>query len=375
VPSAFPSKIANIERLRGLAALAVVVCHIAGHFYGFTRISPGPEKLYAWIGQMGVALFFVISGFCIRLPEARALQTGDRVRLDVREFLARRFIRIAPPYWIALVASIGVGALAPTEILDGAHSFTDIVSHLLALHTFLPTTLNGTSGAFWTIGLEVHFYLAYLVFANRPARVWTAAALLVLGLAVFGLASRLISEASPWRIVGQTVFLTSFWQWYLGALIADWWVKAPRLAPGWMLWTARIIAVLATLALGLINPRILGLRVHDWILPFGAALIVMLCVIRPAGARGEAPLLAPLNWLGQASYSLYLFHPVALSLTIWAVTGRGWPLWTGALATLILALVLAAASYGLIERPLLRWRARLGRPAPSRVDLRESARA
>ena len=356
-----PRKIANIERLRGVAALAVVVCHIAGHFYGFTRVSPGPEKLFGWLGEVGVALFFVISGFCIRLPEARALRADGKVQLDVREFLARRFLRIAPPYWLALAGSIAVGALIKTELIDGAHTPTDIAAHVLALHTLLPSTLTGTNGVFWTIGLEVHFYLAYLLFANRPARVWTAAALLVLGLAVFGAASRLLPAANPWRIVGQTFFLTSFWQWYLGALIADWFVRRPRAAPAGALWLGRTTAVAGALSLGLVDPRVMGLHVNGWLLPFGAAAIVALFVLRPARAGADPALIEPLDALGRASYSLYLFHPIALSLAAFALAGRDVPTWIGATACLALSLLLAAASYGLIERPLLRWRARLRR--------------
>ncbi len=358
-----PRKIANIERLRGLAALAVVICHIGGHFYGFTRISPGPEKLFGWLGQFGVAVFFVISGLCIRLPEARALAGGGVVRLDVREYLIRRFLRIAPPYWIALFASIAVGALIKTELIDGAGSPFDVVSHLLLLHTLAPSTFLGTNGVFWTIGLEVHFYLAYILFANRPAKVWTAAALLVLALVVFGAASKLLATGNPWRIVGQELFLTSFWQWYLGALIADWALKQPRAAAAPPLWTARIAAVILTLGLGLFDPMLGPMHLRDWLLPFGAAAIVALFVMRPVDAGEDSNLLEPLNALGRASYSLYLFHPVALSLAAFAIMSRGWSTGAGAALCLILALMLAGASYRLIEKPLLAWRRRL-RPAP-----------
>ncbi|MDB5461042.1 MAG: putative acyltransferase [Caulobacteraceae bacterium] len=360
-------KIGNIERLRGLAALAVVICHIAGHFYGFTRDSPGPERLFAWLGQAGVALFFVISGFCIRLPEARALAGGGVVRLDVREFLARRFIRIAPPYWLALAASIAVGALIETELIDGARGPVDIAAHALVLHTLWPSTFLGTNGVFWTIGLEVHFYLAYLLFANRPARVWTAAALLALGLAVFGAASTTLPADNPWRIVGQGIFLTSFWQWYLGALIADWWVQRRPAAPAAVLWMARAVAVAAALSLGLADPRVLGLHINGWILPFAAAAIVALFVVRPAHSPAPSRLLEPFNLLGRASYSLYLFHPVALSLAAFAILQGALPAWAGPATCLALAILLAMASYALVERPLLRWRSRLRRNRASSV--------
>ena len=99
-----PRRIDNIERLRGLAALGVVLCHVIGQFYGVTRYSPGPERLVGWAGQVGVAVFFVVSGFCIRLPMARALAADSGARLDVRRYLHRRARRILPPYWIAIAA-------------------------------------------------------------------------------------------------------------------------------------------------------------------------------------------------------------------------------------------------------------------------------
>ena len=362
-----PRKIADIERLRGLAALLVVICHIAGTFYNLNITSPLPGRVFGWIGACGVALFFVISGFCIRLPEARALHTHGKVRLDVREFLIRRFLRIAPPYWIALIASIGAGYLYKTQQIDGAHSPLDIATHVLVLHSLLPSTFYTINGVFWTIGIEVHFYLAYILFATRPARVWMAAALLVLALAAYGAASRLMAMDNPWRTVGQQFFITSFWQWYIGALIADWWVKRPRTGPGLLLWPARIVLFVFTLALGLTDPKVAGLHINGWILPCAAAVLVLLFVIRPAGAGEDSPLLEPANVLGRASYSLYLFHPVALSIGAFAVAGRGWPVWVGAVISLFLALALAAAAYGLIEKPLLAWRARLRKPsAPPR---------
>ena len=77
-----------------------------GQFYGVTRYSAGPERLIGWAGQIGVAVFFVVSGFCVRLPMARALAADPNARLDVRRYLHRRARRILPPYWIAIAASI-----------------------------------------------------------------------------------------------------------------------------------------------------------------------------------------------------------------------------------------------------------------------------
>ena len=310
-------KILSIEQLRGVAALAVVVCHVGGHFYSFDRFSHGPAKLFGWLGEWGVALFFVISGFCIRLPLARARAQDPSARLDAGEFVAHRFLRIAPPYWLAIAASIAAGMLMRTELLDGAHQPLDLALHVLALHTLWAQSFNSINGVFWTIGIEVHFYAAYLLLANRRLGWLTFCVLLAIGLAVFAVAS--VRLTGGWRTVGQAVFITAFWQWCLGAILADWYVRERPQAPRMLLAGARGGVILLSLAMGLIDPRVLGLHLMPWALPFAAAAIVGLFVVRtPQGPRTAGPLSAALSWLGRISYSLYLFHPVALSLVAWA---------------------------------------------------------
>src|SRR5215469_6321458 len=218
-------RIANIERLRGLAALGVVLCHAAGQFYGVVRFSPGPERLFGWAGQVGVAVFFVVSGFCIRLPMARALADDPRARLDVRRYLERRARRILPPYWIAIALSIAVGLISPIGLLNGGHGLLDVGLHLVGLHTLWPESFTSINGVFWTIGLEIQFYLAYLLLANRPATPAKGLALLVIAVAAYGVASLAIPDLSPWRTVGQQLVLTTLWQWYVGAVLADLYVR------------------------------------------------------------------------------------------------------------------------------------------------------
>lgn len=372
VESAGERKILSIEQLRGAAALAVVVCHVGGHFYGFDRFSPGPAKLFGWLGAWGVALFFVISGFCIRLPLARARALNPSARLDTGEFVAHRFLRIAPPYWLAIAASIGVGMLMRTALIDGSHRPLDVGLHVLALHTLWAPSFNSINGVFWTIGIEAHFYAAYLLLANRRLGWLMFTALLTLGLIVFAIAS--VALTGGWRTVGQELFITAFWQWCLGAMLADWYVRERPQAARNILLTARSGAVLLSLAMGLIDPRVLGLHLMPWALPFGAAAIVGLFVVRPReGQRAPGLLSAGFSWLGRISYSLYLFHPVALSLVAWAQSRGLLARLAGPAAEVLGSLILAWALYRLVERPLLARRARLrstmaARPGPEIPD-------
>ena len=196
-------RIANIERLRGLAVLGVLVCHIVGQLYMVDRYSPGPQRLFGWVGQIGVALFFVVSGFCIRLPMARALALDPVARFDVKRYLSHRARRILPPYWLAIPVSILAGMLSPIGLLDGAHGPANVLLHLVGLHTLSPAAFNSINGGFWTIGLELQFYLAYLLLARRRATPALGALVLATGLLAYGAASFAFPSPSPWRQIAQ----------------------------------------------------------------------------------------------------------------------------------------------------------------------------
>ena len=93
----------RVDQLRGIAALAVVICHSSVSAYKTApNLDGGP---WPWLaltlgfGYLGVPLFFVISGFCIHLPYARALASGEPAPTPAwRRFFARRFWRLYPPY-------------------------------------------------------------------------------------------------------------------------------------------------------------------------------------------------------------------------------------------------------------------------------------
>jgi peptidoglycan/LPS O-acetylase OafA/YrhL len=352
-------RIDNIERLRGLAALGVVVCHALGQFYGFTRLSPGPESLFGWAGQVGVAVFFGVSGFCIRLPMARALAGDASARLDVRRYLEHRARRILPPYWIAIALSVAVGLIAPIGLLDGSHGLADLGLHALGLHTLWPRSFTSINGVFWTIGLEVQFYLAYLLLANRPATPAKGLALFLLAIAAYGAAALAFPGPSPWRVVGQEFVLSTLWQWYIGAVLADLYVRhaaafaavRPALA-----WSLRLAAAVACFAPGLAKPDAIQGHLIFWALPFAALALTAAVLLGPAPRFGRGPLSA----VGQASYSLYLLHPAVLGLTVLAARTWTWPPVASAAAAIAGAVGVALLSYRLIERPFL---ARPAKPA------------
>ena len=361
-------RIDGIETLRGLAALGVVLCHVFGHFYGFTRFSPGPERVIGWAGQVGVAVFFVVSGFCIRLPMARALAADPKARLDVRRYLARRARRIVPPYWIAIIISIAVGLISPIGLLDGGHDPLDVGLHLVGLHTLLPTSINSINGVFWTIGLEIQFYLAYLLLAHRPATPLKGLALLLVAVAAYGVASLAFPSPSPWRQVGQAFVLVTLWQWYLGAVLADLYVRhaaAFAAAPAPAAWGVRLFAAAGLVVLGLGDPAVMRVHPTYWLLPLAAAAAVVGALMGPPRSKAR---LGAMGALGQASYSLYLLHPAVLGLVVLAARTWNWPIWISTPVAIVAAVVSALLAYRLIERPFMAKPARRTSTAPAAAE-------
>jgi len=102
----------SIEALRGIAALAVVLFH-ATLIYGLAEFTPWTVgAVFQWLGQWGVILFFVLSGFCIHLPAARQLAQGAVFRLDKRVFFSPP---CAPPPSHPLCRAADFGLRGPLD--------------------------------------------------------------------------------------------------------------------------------------------------------------------------------------------------------------------------------------------------------------------
>lgn len=338
-----------IDALRGAAALAVLFGHVYQQFLP-GRFGPVVHIEAQWLGTWGVSLFFVLSGFCIHLPHARRIRAAPSARIDSPSFLRNRFLRIAPAYWAALALSLLVGAVIQTNTLDGSHSAADVALHALCLHTLWPSTFYSINGVFWTIGVEVHFYLIYLLFADRRLGLPMLTLLILVGLGIYGAVS--VLAPAGWREPLQHLALTSFWQWYFGAWLAQVYAAGPpRISRG--LAAAAAIPLLAvSFGLAFADHTIAGLHFIYWILPVVCGGIVLLFASAPQGRPNV------LSAIGVASYSLYLLHPVAIGLVVIAAASLELePLAAAALA-LIASLGLATVGYRWVELPAMEFRRR-----------------
>jgi exopolysaccharide production protein ExoZ len=325
--------VANIQALRAIAATLVIFQHI--HI--------------VTLGSFGVDIFFVISGFVI---------TYVSVSETPAAFLLKRVFRVVPLYWLGTIAVFAVAAVAPSLV----NSTTADVIELLKSLFFIPyVKSNGLTHPVlflgWTLNYEVLFYAIFglaLTFGSKAAPL--IATIFISSLVLIGLLFSIQTE--PFRFWTQPItleFLFGVWifvGWHKGL----WLLIAPRYA----------------IALGVVLLVLMGWEQtkgsFDWIEPisFGipAAAIVMLAL----SCEGKIQVPAILLAVGDASYSLYLFHPYLVEPAQKIVTH-----FTQSPVVIILAIpfMVAAAiafallSYRIIERPSNHWlRATFMAPSP-----------
>jgi peptidoglycan/LPS O-acetylase OafA/YrhL len=342
--------------MRGVAALAVVVNHAAQAWHVADYGASISATTFAWLGSWGVTLFFVLSGFCIHLPQARAFSLNRHHTVDWARFAKRRAWRLLPTHYAALLLAAAFGSFLQTELISAA-TVASFFAHIFMVHVWSAPLFFSINAVFWSIAVEVHFYICYPVYLflrGRFGTVGTTGILAFTGLLTYALASVLIEGQGGTRFVLQHIFLVSWWQWALGAGLADMYVRG-KAAPWAKLLNfkfAPVVYLILSLAVGLKDPTIQGLHVRLWILPLLCGALLGSLVIRQCR---HVPILSK---AGIYSYSVYLVHPVALGALL-AVPGyKDLPAIIGVPTTVVLSTYISWLFFLLVERHFLSVRQR-----------------
>ena len=333
----------NIQALRAVAALMVVLAH-AGHETETLAPRVGRAVVDLSMVQLGagVDIFFVISGF-IMVYTSAGLYGRPGAPL---QFLLRRFIRIAPLYWL-LTTLLLAGALVAPQLLNVPIGDWQ---HVLASYLFIPSLRGGdirpVMALGWTLNLEMFFYLLFAATLLLPLRLGMACLALVLsGLALCG------ALFQPAQV--QLAFWTQgiILEFLFGCLLALAYLKGARL-PGPLAMLAVALGLAAMVKLPGFDEAPGWPPVLRWGVP------ALLVVAGAALYRGQAPRLALLlAGVGDASYSLYLVHPFALRplRDIWTkLVGGALPLEVYVVCAVGFGVLVALATHRFMERPLLR---------------------
>lgn len=291
------------------------------HFAG--RVWPG-----GWIfgfGYLGVAVFFVLSGYVIAMSVAdRPITAGF-----VGRFALRRSIRLDPPYWASLIAAIGLALVAQRIGFDKQLPPRDsVIAHLFYAQTILG--YEQIMAVYWTLCLEIQFYLFFVLLLWILGQRLNAVSLTVVG--VLFLLS--LIELAGVDLTPRGVFLPYWFCFTLGMLTH--WTVVRRLRP---LYLFVAIAIAAAFAFS---------KHGDWCV---MAAVTALAIYSSQGRTWLSG--SVVQWLGRMSYSLYLFHGivgwVAMSLAL-----RVMPKIPAMLCGILVSLVVSWVAYLVIEQSSVR---------------------
>lgn len=329
-------QLVGIQYLRAVAATGVVIYHAAQRAgTGFT------------VGEAGVDLFFVLSGFlmiAITSPETRA-----------SAFMMDRIKRIAPTYWVAttvFLAGIVLG-LFPQARID--------VPHIVASYLFIPHQAAGSPAIWpllvpgWTLNFEMFFYVLFALTLLGP-RAWQLPMLTVLLSAVCVIGALVPSPGTLLAFYSQPILL----EFVAGAWLGWYWKRHGAPAG------ATVFVVLA-LALYVVAWWIDSDRMR--LVTYGVpALLLFAGVLRLEHREVGLPHVAPLKLLGDASYSIYLWHTMILAVVVKVARIAGLPVAATIVVGVVASLLGGVVAYWMVERPinamLKRRRSRLGVPVP-----------
>ncbi|MEQ5838450.1 acyltransferase [Paraburkholderia acidicola] len=353
-----------IDAMRGFAALLVAYFHcrqvewigmqsfhqMVGRSLDFSSIVAYLTFPVAW-GSAGVPIFFVISGYCIHRGAAQRLAQNPAWRLDATNFWARRFARIYPVLFAALLLTLALD-WASLQLPPVSHKVREIGLQAFLVNLFslqgVAGKTYGSNGALWTLSIEVQFYVIYpLLFALRRRIGITPVLALV----------ALVNVVSAFGLERHDIqFFTSYWlSWTLGAWIADTKAHAAASArpPSLLLYGAAAVFT----ALGCVAFHF-GQYVafQLWALGFACYLYRALDTRRTAGGTA----MRALSRLGDFSFSLYVVHLpifVLLSSLLFrsALQQSIWP----SFGYMLVAIPVAYGFYRLVELPAMKWSASL----------------
>jgi len=364
-----------MDSLRAIAALSVLVAHTSF----FSAAHTG-----AWYGvylarlDVGVTIFFLLSGFLLYRPFASA-RLGERRRPRIPDYARRRVLRILPAYWLALtVLSIYPGLLQ----MWSTHSW----AYYALVHIYVPEWMIGGLIPAWSLAVEISFYAALplvVLLMERPFMGRTRAAkvrseLIMLAVLAGGaLLFRVLVRADEGAVPDSNLYFTLIgnFDWFalgmflaLASVVVEGSERPPavvrlverRPSLAWLVAAVLFWAIATQMGIGPEFPQ--AYTAGEWFLEHVFYGGIAFCLLLPAvfgDSLGGFPRAVLRNrflaWLGLISYGIFLWHhPIAGE--VGSLDWGGFRFLGTTLGTFVVATCCAAASYYLVERPILRFK-------------------
>lgn len=348
----------SLQVLRGIAAIFVLFYHV-----GFMQDSIGYSiSKYTWFGFSGVHVFFVLSGFIIYYTSFKQMRS-----LTPKEFLLKRFIRIYPIYWVAIAAVLVIYIAAKLfSPLYTTHSYVcELIDSgglkLIFISLFLiPFSSPPVVGVSWTLTFEVAFYLLFgMLFFRKPKLIIIALALWVAicysSNFVFHVDLEHVGRYSLMQFLNPVVI-----DFLYGCLIAILILKS-----SYRYWPI-VLALGISLFIATIVTSLGKKPFPELSFGFPAALIVYGLV----HIKSRFPRF--LTYLGDASYSVYLFHTPVLIILVKMLTFfklmKYLSSFLGVMFIILLIISICCSIHSYIENPLLSFCRNKMRPSKYRTS-------
>jgi peptidoglycan/LPS O-acetylase OafA/YrhL len=378
-----PHRLVALDGLRGLAALTVAFHHF---LYSISTVVDRPAALWAlkytplhavWAGHQAVVLFFVLSGFVLAVPfYSRAV--------SYQGFVVKRIFRICVPYWAAVLLALGASHLVFRHKVPGLSTWFNswwndpvsvqvLLGHLLLVDSFPNNLLDPV---LWSLVHEMRISLVFPFLMALLLRYgWRIGLLTALALALVGF----VVQRGSQRLGYPNDYGDSFryvLMFVVGAILCghrERLVTWLRRLPAWLPAACLPVALLAY-TVTYWYPLLPGTRIlrftiaQDYVTTLGVSAFILFGL--SCGPLTRVLTSRPLRWLGKVSYSLYLLHAIVL-LTMLKLLSGVLPIWALWAPTAVAALLVAAVSYRLVERPSMA----LGRRLAGAVEGRRTGPA
>jgi len=275
-------------------------------------------------GFLGVPIFIVLSGFVLMLPVVRS--GAYRLPKGLKNFIFRRFRRIVPPYWVALILSITLIALVPVMRVQSGTQWDnkipittdDVVGHFLLIQNFLGG-ITKINGPMWSVSIEWQIYflmpLMLLPLWRRFGAWFTISVVAALSLAPSALIAvheltgrfdvlvplaKAYARQHPWFVL----------LFALGMVAAEL-AGNPEVRAKWLWLPTLVVGAFVYLWADFAQAN---RAVSETLVGVAIALLLVWLAKNTSAATSRLLSSAPLVRLGGMSYSIYLIHSPLLAL-------------------------------------------------------------
>lgn len=326
----------SIQALRFIASLMVVILH--SFYYSLERLdSFGPSYQK---GSNGVPLFFAISGFVMMIS------IGDKLNLPGgwKNFLLKRIIRIVPLYWLCTSIKLLIAIIA-TKLVK--HATMD-ASYIFKSYFFIPARnaenmIQPFLGPGWTLNFEMFFYLLLTLLIFLKVRIFPFSILILSAVAVLSIfktntSSVVLFYANPLVLNFALGMIAAY------LLLKEKWVSN----------TIFIATGIVALVLLFVPNHFFGISYEEnsfLTTSIACFLVIFGAVVLELNTKLKIP-----RWilfLGDASYSIYLIHPLIAPIAPTLLKKMHLPFpYLSVVLSIFVSLVAGSWVYKYVEKPI-----------------------